>query len=142
MKNYYDQQQELLNNELKLKFLKDKKQLYFNETQPKTVLPKAVVVKGSSHNDKLLEYVSKIEDIDKEILVLEKEIRMQKKYLNSIEIILKGMKGTLEEIFTLKYIDNLNVHEIARKTNYSEPRIYYFLSEIKKTIKKNKNNDV
>ena len=139
MKNFYDQQQELLNNELRLKFLKDKRQLYFNETQPKTVLPKAVIVKGTAHNDKLLEYVSKIEDIDKEIQLSEKEIKMQKKYLDSIKVILKGMKGTLEEIFTLRYIDNLKVREIARITNYSEPHIYNLLGKINKIIKNNNN---
>jgi len=139
MKNYYDLREELTNNELRLKFLKDKKQLYFNETQPKTILPKDVVVKGATHEDKFFKYITKIEDIDKEIKFLEKEIDMQRKYLHQLEDSLRRMKDTKAKIFVLRYMDNLKVKQIAKITSYSEPHIYTLLGEIKKIIKNNNN---
>ena len=135
MKNYYDQQQELELAISRLNTLKEKKQLYFEETQPKSKKINGVMVQSSIVNhDKFLEYTSKIETIDEDIEILEKEIKMLEKYLKKMEYNLRHMKGALEKIFVDRYIDGLDVRRIAKKNCYSESNIYELLRKIRKII--------
>ena len=138
IKNYYDQQLELNSAKFRLKTLEEKREFYFNATQPQSVAIKETVVSSSTHSDLLANYVIKIEEIDKEIEVLKKEIEVLEKYLNKMEGCLRKMKGSLERIFVAKYIDGLKVNQIARRINYSPSHIYRELSIINKIIKDDK----
>lgn len=139
MKNYYDQQQELEVARNRLRSLKEKKQIYFEETQPKSKKINGVMVQSSMINhDKFLEYTSKIESIEDDIEVLEKEIRMLEEYLRKMEYNLRHMKGALEKIFVAKYIDGLSVNQITIKVNYSKTAVYRYLSTIHQIIKDGK----
>ena len=72
MKNYYDQQLELELAKNRLATLKEKKELYFEETQPKSKKINGVMVQSSIvDNNKFLEYTAKIEYLDDEIDVLD-----------------------------------------------------------------------
>lgn len=130
---------ELMAATYRLETLNEKKAIYFNATQPGSPKLKEVSVSGSKvHNDSFLNYTAKIEDIDKEIEILKKEIYILKKYLKKMEDSLRSMKGILEKIFVLKYIEGLDVRRISYKLNYSEPHIYRLLSTIRQIIKDDK----
>lgn len=138
MKNYYDQQQELEIAKERLQTLKEKKLMYFNETQPKSKKINGVMVKSSGHADKFTDYAARIETIDIEIDLLENEVKILNDYIKKMEYKLRTMKGTLEKVFVNKYIDNISVNEIAKKLNYSPVQIYRFLKKINKILKDDK----
>lgn len=134
MKNYYDQQQELQIALYRLEALKNKKEMYFNRTQPGTPDYTKEFVNGGVHKDAMTEYVIQIEKIDKEIEKLEDEIESLESYLKKMEKCLRNMKGVLEKIFVAKYIDNKPVSEITHLCHYSPTDVYRKLQIIKKMI--------
>lgn len=137
MKNYYDQQLELELAKNRLATLKEKKELYFEETQPKSKKINGVMVQSSIvDNNKFLEYTAKIEYLDDEIDVLENEIRILENHLIRMECNLKTMKGILEKVFVDRYINGLSIKKIAKKYNYSESNIYELLKKIRKILSK------
>ena len=137
MKNYYDQQQELEVAKNRLTTLKEKKRLYFEETQPKSKKINGVMVQSAIiDNNKFLEYTAKIEYLDDEIDVLENEIRILENHLIRMECNLKTMKGILEKVFVDRYINGLSIKKIAKKYNYSESNIYELLKKIRKILSK------
>jgi DNA-directed RNA polymerase specialized sigma24 family protein len=139
MKNYYDQQLELELAKNRLTTLKEKKKLYFEETQPKSKKINGVVVQSSMiDNNKFLEYTAKIEYLDDEIDVLENEIKILESYLKRMENTLRSMKGALEKVFVAKYIDGLSVKQIVIRVNYSKTQVYRYLSIIQQIIKDGK----
>ena len=135
MKNYYDQQQELQTALYRLETLKEKRQLYFNMTQPGTMDYSKDNVQGGVHKDLMTEYVIKIEKIDEEISALESEIELLDKYLKKMEQCLRTMKDSTERIFVARYIDNKSVNEIMPIVNYSKSSIYRELQRIEEIIK-------
>lgn len=137
MKNYYDQQQELQTALYRLESLKEKKQLYFNMTQPGTMDYSKDNVQGGVHKDLMTEYVIKIEKIDIEIDEKQKEIELLESYLKKMEKCLRSMKGSLEKVFVARYIDGLNVNQVALRCNYSASHIYKILQVIDKILKGN-----
>ena len=137
MKNHYDQQLELELAKNRLATLKEKKELYFEETQPKSKKINGVMVQSSIvDNNKFLEYTAKIEYLDDEIEVLENEIRILENHLIRMECNLKTMKGILEKVFVDRYINGLSIKKIAKKYNYSESNIYELLKKIRKILSK------
>lgn len=137
MKNYYDQQLELELAKNRLATLKEKKKLYFEETQPKSKKINGVMVQSSMiDNNKFLEYTAKIEYLDDEIDVLENEIRILENHLIRMECNLKTMKGILEKVFVDRYINGLSIKKIAQKYSYSESNIYELLKKIRKILSK------
>lgn len=139
MKNYYDQQLELELAKNRLATLKEKKELYFEETQPKSKKINGVMVQSSIvDNNKFLEYTAKVETIDNEIEILEKEITMLEKYLKKMEYSLRHMKGALEKVFVARYIDGLKANEITDRVNYSIAQVYRYLSTIHHILKDDK----
>lgn len=139
IKNYFDQQQELNTAIFRLKSLEEKREIYFNATQPKATAIKEEVVSTSFINsDSFTNYVIKIEKIDKEIDLIKREIKTLEYYLSQMENVLRKMKGSLEKIFVARYIDGLKVKQIAARVNYSQSHIYRELSIIKKIIQDDK----
>ena len=122
MKNYYDQLNELKVAQSRLKSLKEKKKMYFNNL----------------NNDAFLNYLCKTEKIDNEIIILNKEIKMLSKYLKAMENSLRNINGSLEKVFVLRYIDGLSVKQICRELHYSKTHVYRKLSIIRKILKDGK----
>ena len=135
VKNYYDQQMELATVLFRIATLQEKKTLYFDRTQPSS--PKYGEKVSASHkpSEPFLEYTAKVTDIDKELEELYKESAILEKYLRKMEINLRSMKGLLENIFVDRFIDNMDVKQIAKKYHYSESRIYDLIRDIKKIVK-------
>lgn len=138
MKNYLDQQQELKIAIERIKTLKEKKKIYFEQTQPKASGMKEVVVTNSTTSDMFYEYIKKTEAIDVEIAILEQEIALLKKTLRKMEKSLRKMNDRLTRVFILRYIEGLTVREISLKTNYSESHVYRILTNIRKILKNDK----
>lgn len=134
MKNYYDQQQELQTALYRLESLKEKREMYFNMTQPGTMDYSKESVDGGVHKDCMTEYVIKIEKIDKDIIKVEHEIEMLNKYLKKMETCLRAMKGIYEKIFVYRYIDGLNVTQITNRVNYSQSDVYRKLQVIERIL--------
>ena len=135
MKNYYDQQQELQIALYRLESLENKRQILFERTQPSTTDYSKEFVEGGVHKDLMTEYVMKIESLDMEIEDLHREIEMLENYLKKMANSLRSMKDHLNKIFVAKYIDDLDVVEIAEKFNYSASHIYRELQIIRKILK-------
>lgn len=142
MKNYYDQKKEFIIVVLRIATLEEKKAMYFNKTQPSSPKFKEKVTTSHVDNDPFLNYVAKIEEIDKELELLYAEADMLEKYLGKMEDNLRGMKGTLEKVFVARYIDGLDVRKIAQKLNYSESHIYTLLKQVQKIVKNNNNMEI
>ena len=109
--------------------------MYFQATQPGASKVNADIKAMQTASNAILQYVTKIEKIDKEIEELQKEIKMLKHYLKCMEESLRKMSGVLEKIFVARYIDGLSVRQICYKTNYSQSHVYRQLSYIEKIIK-------
>jgi hypothetical protein len=135
MKNYYDQQLELIMAQLRLKSLLEKRYLYFQITQPGGMNYDTEKVSSSNSNNVFDTYLGKVEEIDKQIEIIEAEIRILEKHLKAMEDSLRKMKGSLEKIFVARYIDGLTINQICRKVNYSRPQVYRKLKIINKIIK-------
>ena len=135
MKNYYDQLHELNIAKLRLKSLKEKRDLYFNYTQPGGIKYDRERVMGGIINNAFEIYVEKAENINVQIKLVEAEIIILKENLKDMENALRKMTGTLEKIFVMRYIDGLSINQICRKTHYSRPHIYRKLQVIRRIIK-------
>lgn len=135
MKNYYDQEQELILAKLRLKSLKEKRELYFNHTQPGGISYDSERVQGGTVNNSFDIYVGNIEEIDKKIKQVEDEIRILEEHLKLMEYELRKMKGTLEKIFVMRYIDGMSVNQICRNTNYSRSQVFRKLQKIRNITK-------
>ena len=138
MKNYYDQLNELKVAQNRLKSLKEKKKIFFNNTQPKSAVYFSDTRNTNLNSEAFLNYLCKTENIDNEIIALNKEIKMLNKYLKAMENSLRNMNGSLEKVFVLKYIDGLSVKQICRQLHYSKTHVYRKLSVIRKILKDGK----
>lgn len=134
MKNYYDQQRELQIAKARKETLEYKRSLYFYRTQPKATVIKDTVVMVEPHNDVYLEYLSKVEKIDRQLKEVNEEINILEDNLNKMAKELRCMKSKLAKVFADVYIDGLTVKQTAIKENYSESHIYTLLDGIKKII--------
>lgn len=135
MKNYYDQWKELEIAKTRLQALKEKKQLYFNQTQPRSKrIDGDMVTSSKVANNMFLNYAEKTERIDAQIDIIKKEIALMECYLKKMEKNLREMKGILEKIFVARYIDGLSVKKIAIKYNYSDSNVYELLRKIKRIL--------
>ena len=134
MRNYFIQIQELKIAEARLRTLEERKRRLKNKIISCTNELKDVVSFTNATNDKMTNYLIQIEEINDEIEELENEIHILNQNLNTMESALEQTKNVELEIFLLKYRDNLKVKEIARKKNYSIPRVYQYLNKINKKI--------
>lgn len=139
MKNYYDQRRELRIAEIRLETLKAIKELYFDDTQPGGISYDTERVEGGQTINPFDRYVSKIEEIDKKIKVTEEEINILQNNLACMENVQKELQGSLEKIFTLRYIEGLSINQICKITHYSKSEIYRKLDLIEKKLKTGKN---
>lgn len=135
IKHYYDLKRELEIAQLRLKALLEKRDLYFNNTQPGGMNYDNTIVDGGTANNSFDIYVEKVEELDVQIKLLEAEIIILQQNLKNIENALRKMKGSLYKVFVARYIDGLSINQIARKMNYSRSQVYRKLQIIKNITK-------
>lgn len=134
MKHYFIQIHELKIAEARINTLIEKKRMLRNKLISCTNEMKDVVAFTNATNDKMANYLIKIEEIDAEIKELKSEIKILKRNKIAMEKVLEEAKDIEIEIFLLKYRDNLKVEEIARKKCYSPSRVYQYLDIINEKI--------
>lgn len=137
MRNYFVQIQELRIAEARLDTLIEKRIRLKNKIRSCTKELKDNLGSSSFSNDKMAEYMINLEKIELDIEELKEEIECLKHNLGIMEQALKEIKDVEQEIFLLRYRDNLKVKQIARKVGYSIPRVYQFLDEINLIIHEN-----
>ena len=109
------------------------------------VMPKAsqfkdVIVSGGSYSDwNLIDYSSKIDDVDKLINQSRNTRDMINYELKKIELQMKNSDDVLDKIYYYKWIKRLSPYKFNRIIGYSIRQTYYYIEEIKKNIYKNVN---
>ena len=134
MKNYFIQLQELKTSEARLETLKERKIRLKNKIKSCTKELSDEMGSSSFTEDKMTKYLIKLEEIDEEISELEQEIHSLNRHLNTMAYALTQIKNIEYEIFLMKYKDNMEVRDIARKKSYSIGRVYQHLDKINKKI--------
>lgn len=135
MKNYFIQKQELIIAEARLDTLIERRIRLKNQIISCTKELKDNSGSSSFDNDKMANYMIRLEKINLDIEELKEDIKCLNHNLGIMEQALRDIKREKENIFLLRYKENLKVKEIAKKTNYSIPRVYQLLDEINATIK-------
>lgn len=134
MKHCFIQMQELRVAEARLETLIERKKRLDAKIKSCTSELKDVVTTPSFDNDKMNNYLIKIESLDEEISDVIEDIKCLKHNLAIMKEALNEVKDIRYEIFLLKYKDNLKVKDIAKIKHFSEQRIYQFLDEINSII--------
>lgn len=134
MKNYYQQLSELRLAEARLNTLKEKKMLLETQATRTTSQLREVPIFSSGQNDPMSNYAISIEEIDKQIIALEEEIKILKKGLAQMDKILKNISGIEERIFRLYYIENKNPTQISFIIPCDRRTVYRYLSKIKQKM--------
>lgn len=134
MKNYTVLKKRLELCLIHLDTLKEQKEVLNSFLSPKTFKISPVINKGGQVEDPFVIYTYEIINIDKQIEIVKKEINLLQKNMKKMENVLRNIDGSMYKIFVYRYIDGLRVKDIARKTNYSNRRIYQLLNKIDKAI--------
>ena len=74
-------------------------------------------------------------DLEEKIEKLKDEIQLKKNQLNELINLVDTFKGLENKILKMKYIDGLNLEEIAEELNYSASHIRKKHAELVRTIK-------
>lgn len=134
-------------NEL-LKKYKNAEKIYYNALDKKSSLlylvePHAVQAKEiinslsmTNPDEKIIMYVSQIEEVDKLINETRNNKDALNYELNKKEILLKNSQNIYDKIYYFKYIRGKRVNEFYRLINYSKRQIYRFIDEINKSLYK------
>lgn len=131
-----------------LKKYKNAEKIYYNALDKKSSLlylvePHAVQAKEiinslsmTNPDEKIIMYVSQIEEIDKLINETRNNKDALNYELNKKEILLKNSQNIYDKIYYFKYIRGKRVNEFYRLINYSKRQIYRFIDEINKSLYK------
>lgn len=132
-----------------LKKYKDAEKIYYNALDKKSSLlylvePHAVKAKEiinslsmTNPDEKIIMYVSQIEEVDKLINETRNNKDALNYELNKKEILLKNSQNIYDKIYYFKYIRGKRVNEFYRLTNYSKRQVYNYINEIKKNLYEN-----
>lgn len=137
MKNYYTQLSELRIAEARLLTLQERKILLETKATRTTSQLKEVAIFGTGQNDPMTNYAISIEEIDKQIIALEEEIKILKKGLAQMDNILKNISGIEERIFRLYYIENKNPTQISFIIPCARDTVYRYIRKINQKVKVN-----
>ena len=135
MKNYIitSSEYDIVNRRLK-RLVEKKKQLEDNITSCTSKL-KDVVSFGGFSNDKMINYVAELEEIEEEIKKLEKEAAELKSDLDYMDSRLSNINELKEQIFVMFYIKGMKPKEIALKVPCDVSTVYKKIREINKERK-------
>ena len=111
------------------------KEYLFSKTQPKAARTDKIIIAGTKSNvfDEYL-IVKEKKRIDQRLEEIKAIVEDRAKLLKLKEVELRHSKNIWDRIYTLRYLDNLHVKEIAMVLNYSKIQIYRKISVIKSHI--------
>lgn len=130
MKNYIitSSEYDIVNRRLK-RLREKKKQLEDNITSCTSKL-KDVVSFGGFSNDKMINYVAELEEIEEEIKELEKEATELKSDLDYMDSRLSNINEIKEQVFVMHFIRGLKPLQIAPKIPCGKSSVYRYIDEI------------
>lgn len=134
MRNYHNLRKQLEISNTYLESLKEQKEVLDSFLSPKAVNYDSVTVKGGSNTDPFAIYTFNSMRLEKQIKAVKTEIKSIKNTLDKMEELLRDVHNNRYKIFVFRYLDGLSVNEIAKRTNFSERRIYQILKEIKSIV--------
>lgn len=113
------------------------KEYLFSKTQPKAARTDKIIIAGTKTNvfDEYL-VVKEKKRIDQRLEEIKAIVEDRSKLLKLKEIELRHSKNIWDKIYTMRYLDNLNIPKIAFVLNYSEVQIYRKVAIIKSHILK------
>ena len=131
-----------------LKKYKNAEKIYYNALDKKSSLlylvePHAVQAKEiinslsmTNPDEKIIMYVSQIEEVDKLINETRNNKDALNYELNKKEILLKNSQNIYDKIYYFKYIRGKRVNDFYRLINYSKRQNSIFIDEINKSLYK------
>lgn len=138
MKHYMDQMREIEIMRERYDSLKEeRKMLQLSVDAAAIKYDKQIVSKGVQ-DDKMLNYTIKLEKIEKEMDMLNKEIIILQSGLKKMQTNIRKMDGVIYRIFSLHEIEGLDVKQIEARTGYSQPHIYRLLKKVDEILKNDK----
>ena len=132
-----------------LKKYKNAEKIYYNALDKKSSLlylvePHAIQAKEiinslsmTNPDEKIIMYVSQIEEVDKLINESRNNKDALNYELNKKEILLKNSQNIYDNIYYFKYIRGKKVNEFYRLLNYSKRQVYNYIKEIKNNLYEN-----
>ena len=132
-----------------LKKYKNAEKIYYNALDKKSSLlylvePHAIQAKEiinslsmTNQKEKIIMYVSQIEEVDKLINESRNNKDALNYELNKKEILLKNSQNIYDKIYYFKYIRGKRVNEFYRLLNYSKRQVYNYIKEIKNNLYEN-----
>lgn len=106
---------------------------------PKATQAKEIMVSGShpSSDLKLIDYTSKIDEVDKLINQSRNTRDMLNYQLKKKLIKMKEEGDVYDKIYIYRWIEHRSVYKFYRLVGYSRPQVYRFISEMKEKLYKN-----
>lgn len=135
MKNYIITSNEYEIVTRRLKRLYDRKKRLKTDITNCTSKLKDIVVSSSLNNDKMINYVAALEEVEGEIKQLEKEALDLKDDLDYMNNRLSNINEIKEQIFVMYYIKGLEPKHIAPKIPCDISTVYKKIKEINKERK-------
>lgn len=117
----------------------DKKSSLLYLVEPHAIQAKEIINSLSMTNpdEKIIMYVSQIEEVDKLINESRNNKDALNYELNKKEILLKNSQNIYDKIYYFKYIRGKRVNEFYRLINYSKRQVYNYIKEIKNNLYEN-----
>ena len=106
---------------------------------PRATQAKEIMVSGShpSSDLKLIDYTSKIDEVDKLINQSRNTRDMLNYELKKKLIKMKEEGDVYDKIYIYRWIEHRSVYKFYRLVGYSRPQVYRFISEMKEKLYKN-----
>lgn len=110
---------------------------------PKATQAKEIMVLGShpSSDLKLLDYTSKIDEVDKLINQSRNTRDMLNYELKKKLIKMKEEGDVYDKIYIYRWIEHRSVYKFHKLVGYSKTQVYDYISEMKKKLYKNESSD-
>lgn len=112
----------------------DRKELFFDKTQPKAVNPDSVRVSGGAQTNSFENYIIATENIDEQINELKVILDERYNVLMRAEQELRNSRDWNDKIYVYKYLDKLTIKQIERKVPYSRRQLYRILDRIRDNL--------
>ena len=112
----------------------DRKELFFDKTQPKAVNPDSVRVSGGTQTNSFENYIIATENIDEQINELKAILDERYNVLMRAEQELRNSRDWNDRIYVYKYLDKLTIKQIERKVPYSRRQLYRILDRIRDNL--------
>lgn len=132
--SYVELKNKYLDAQQQFAWILEEKEFLFNRTQPKS--PKWDKIGSPQKSNVFDEYLVAKEkaQIDERLSEIKSIISDREKLLTLKECELCKSICAIDKVYRMKYLENLNIQKIAKRTNYSRAQVYRMLDCIKKSV--------